>query len=82
MLSIPEDKRLHFVCGLVIAAFFGLALGMKFCFWPVIFAAAGKEVFDIFSSGQEFDWKDFLATLLGGLVPQVFVLLGMWWGTV
>lgn len=82
VLSIPADKRLHFVCGLVIAAFFGLALGMKFCFWPVIFAAAGKEVFDIFSSGQKFDWKDFLATLLGGLVPQVFVLLGMWWGTV
>ena len=52
---------------------------MKFCFWPVIFFAAGKEVFDIFSSGQKFDWKDFVATLLGALVPQAFVLLNLWW---
>ena len=79
VLSIPADKRLHFVCGLIIAAFLAIALGMKFCFWPVIFFAAGKEVFDIFSSGQKFDWKDFAATLLGAVVPQVFVLLHLWW---
>ena len=30
VLSIPADKRLHFVCGLIIAAFFAIALGMKF----------------------------------------------------
>ena len=45
VLSVPTDKRLHFVCGLIIAAFFAIALDMKFCFWPVIFFAAGKEVF-------------------------------------
>ena len=45
VLSIPADKRLHFVCGLIIAAFFAIALDMKFCFWPVIFFAAVKEVF-------------------------------------
>ena len=76
VLSIPADKRLHFVCGLIIAAFFAIALDMKFCFWPVIFFAAGKEVF---SSGQNFDWKDFAATLLGAVVPQLFVLLYLWW---
>lgn len=79
VLSIPADKRLHFVCGIIIAAFFAIALGMKFCFWPVIFFAAGKEIFDIISSKQEFDWKDFVATLLGALVPQIFVLLNLWW---
>ena len=76
VLSIPGDKRLHFFCGLIIAAFFAIALGMKFCFWPVLFYAAGKEVFP---SGQKFDWKDFAATLLGAVVPQVFVLLNLWW---
>lgn len=76
VLSVPTDKRLHFFCGLIIAAFFAIALGMKFCFWPVIFFAAAKEVF---SSGQKFDWKDFAATLLGAVVPQLFVLLNLWW---
>ena len=76
VLSIPADKRLHFVCGLIIAVFFAIALDMKFCFWPVIFFAAVKEVF---SSGQKFDWKDFAATLLGAVVPQLFVLLNIWW---
>lgn len=79
VLSIPADKRLHFVCGLIIAAFFAIALGMKFCFWPVIFVAFGKEFFDMWTGGQKFDVWDFAATLLGALVPQLFVLLNMWW---
>ena len=79
VLSIPADKRLHFVCGLIIAAFFAIAMGMKFCFWPVIFFAFGKEFFDMRTGGQKFDVWNFLATLLGALVPQLFVLLNMWW---
>ena len=79
ILSVPADKRLHFVCGIIIAAFFAIALGMKFCFWPVIFVAFGKEFFDIWTGGQKFDVWDFVATLLGALVPQLFVLLNMWW---
>jgi hypothetical protein len=79
VLSIPADKRLHFVCGLIIAAFFAIALGMKFCLWPIIFVAFGKEFFDMWTGGQKFDVWDFVATLLGALVPQLFVLLNMWW---
>ena len=79
ILSIPADKRLHFVCGIIIAAFFAIALGMKFCFWPVIFFAVGKEFFDMWAGGQKFDVWDFVAMLLGALIPQVFVLLHMWW---
>lgn len=79
VLSIPADKRLHFVCGLIIAAFSAIALGMKFCFWPVLFFAFSKEFIDIFSNGQKSDWKDFAATLLGAVVPQLFVLLNLWW---
>lgn len=77
-LSIPTDKRLHFACGLVIAAFFAIALDMKLCFWPVVFFAFGKELFDA-STGGKWDWWDFLATMLGSLVPQAFVLLNLWW---
>ena len=78
LLSIPQDKRLHFVCGLIISAFFGMALGMKVCAWPVLFFAFGKEMFDSWTGG-EWDWWDFLATILGGCVPQIFVLLNLWW---
>lgn len=78
ILSIPADKRLHFVCGIIAAAFFAIALGMRFCFWPVIFVAFAKEFFDMWTGG-ELDWKDFGATLLGAIVPQIFVLLNMLW---
>ncbi|MBO4571186.1 MAG: hypothetical protein J5699_04605 [Bacteroidales bacterium] len=79
-LRFPADKRLHFAAGIVIAAFFAIALGMKFCFWPVIFFAFGKELWDVLgSSHQDFDFKDFAATLIGALVPQSFALLNIWW---
>lgn len=77
-LAIPRDKCLHFGAGIVIADFFAIALGMRFCFWPVIFFAVGKEFFDQWTGGK-FDWWDVLATLLGALVPQIFVLLNLWW---
>jgi hypothetical protein len=81
ILSIPADKRLHFVAGLVIATFFCIALGMKACIVPAIAAAFIKEFFDLWTSkdGEGWDWWDFVATILGGLVPQAFVLLHMWW---
>ena len=75
---VPHDKLLHFVAGVIIAAFFAISLGMKFCFWPVIFFAFGKEFFDKWTTG-EWDWWDFGATCIGGLVPQIFALLNMWW---
>lgn len=78
ILNVPSDKRLHFSAGVIIAAFFAIALGMKFCVFPVIFAALFKEAFDQWTSG-EWDWWDIAATVIGGLVPQVFVLLNLWW---
>lgn len=77
--KIPHDKKLHAAAGFVIATFFGLALGMKFCFWPLVFIAGIKEFFDEWTTGQEFDWKDYVATLIGAIIPQIFVLLNMWW---
>lgn len=60
LLGIPVDKRLHFFAGVVIAAFCAIALGMKFCFWPGIFVAFGKEMFDQWTGGK-FDGWDFAA---------------------
>ena len=77
--SIPADKKMHFVAGVIIAAFFALALGMKIAIVPAIFAGLIKEFFDKWTTGK-WDWWDFAATCLGDLLVQVFILLGMWWG--
>lgn len=78
ILSIPADKRLHFVAGAFVAAFFALSLGVKVAFIPAFVAALFKELFDL-QTTKQWEWWDFVATCLGGLLIQVFVLLGIWW---
>lgn len=76
--KVPYDKLLHFIAGVIISAFFCIALNEKYCFFPVIFFAFAKEFFDVWTT-KKWDWWDFGATLIGGAVPQVFVLLNIWW---
>ena len=78
ILAIPTDKKLHFVAGFIIAAFFGLALGMKAIIVPAIFAGFIKEFFDLWTT-QKWEWWDFAATCFGGLLAQLFVVLNLWW---
>lgn len=82
ILSIPSDKKLHFVAGFIIAAFFAISLGMVAVVVPALFAGFLKEFFDQWTSpsGEGWDWGDLLATVLGGVLCQGFVLLGIWWG--
>lgn len=72
--KVPYDKLLHFIAGLVIAAFFCITLGMKVCIVPAIAAGIIKEFFDGWTS-EQMDWWDFVATVSGGLVIQVFAIL-------
>ena len=76
LYAIPADKRLHFGAGFLIAAFFGLTFGMDVVIVPAIFAGLVKEFFDSYSGGES-DWRDFLATFLGGLLAQAFVVLNV-----
>lgn len=74
--KVPYDKLLHFIAGLIIAAFFALvAPSWK---WGAIVSAlvagVAKEVFD-YCTTKQVDYKDALATLIGGAVIQLFVLL-------
>lgn len=72
--GIGVDKYLHFIAGLIIAAIFGIALDMKVCIVPVVFAAVIKEAIDQSGSGTP-DWRDAVATLAGGAVIQILVAL-------
>ena len=72
--GIGIDKYWHFIAGLIISAFFAIVLDMPICIVPTIVAAFAKELFDGFRYSL-WDWYDFTATVLGGLVVQVFVYL-------
>ena len=76
--SIGKDKYLHF--------FVGVIIGFIPCLWkeaiilsiPVaLFAGLLKEVYD-FVRGGDFDWKDCLATFLGGLFVLIQSVLLLW----
>lgn len=74
--GVRRDRLYHFICGLIIAAFFAIVLKMQFCVWPVLFVAFIKEFFDVWTDG-DFDWIDLLATVIGGLVIQLFVIIAV-----
>lgn len=73
--KVPLDKWLHFIGGLIIAAFFAITLKMQVCIIPAIFAGFIKEFFGLWTT-KEWDWWDFAATCAGGLVIQLFVIFG------
>lgn len=72
---VPYDKWLHFMAGLIVAAFFAITLKMTACIVPAIFAAFIKEFFDDWTTGEHDLW-DLVATVSGGLLIQLFVILG------
>lgn len=72
--ALTADKYLHFIAGLIVAAFFNIALGMEVCIAPVIVAGFIKEFIDEWRYGGA-DIADFAATVAGGAVIQLFVSL-------
>lgn len=78
--SIPTTYRTMFVLGIVMAAFFSISLGMDVCIWPLVFSGFGVPFFRMwFHDDGKFIWQWLVAHLLGGLIPQIFVILHYWW---
>lgn len=74
--SIPSDKMLHFIAGMLGTAIVAVLVPR---FAPIAMSVAvvagfAKELRDEITYGG-FDWYDLLATVLGGLVMQVFIWL-------
>lgn len=79
LLKVPFDKWLHFIVGVLIAAFFGITLHMgAWAIVPAFFAGFIKEFFDKWTT-DVWEWLDLLATTIGGVVITVFFLLGGLW---
>lgn len=73
LTAIPIDKYLHFIAGLLIAAFANYVMGWGACIAPVVVAAIAKEVVDEIRYGGA-DLADFGFTVAGGAVIQLLCL--------
>ena len=77
LVSLPTDKCLHYIAGLVISLPFAFLLPYSCRFLaavPPVFAGLVKECIDL-SRGGSFDWFDALATSLGGATVVLFALI-------
>lgn len=78
--AIGSDKYLHFVVGLVIAvaACKGLRsidAWLMLSLVPAFFVMAGKESVDYYLRGEQFDWKDVAAGMVGSVVGVIIFWL-------
>lgn len=73
--SIPQDKLLHFIAGLLIVAVCSLCSVFAPYAWSVAaLAGFGKECYDSLHHGEVDVW-DFAATTAGALTMQMAVWL-------
>ena len=68
-LTIPEDKKKHFIAGAGIMTLAKLC-NLKYPFRYVLLAGIGKEVYDYYGDGTA-EVNDTLATALGGLTIKI-----------
>jgi len=86
---LPQDKLLHLCGGAVIAGLFlGLFLALHLAPWLAgllaflasVAAGIGKEFYDKKHRGHSVEWKDALATAVGGLIAVLFGAFWLWCG--
>ena len=75
LAGIPHDKLLHFIAGMIVAAFFSIVIIDTAVFCVVMAALVGaiKEAVDEWKKPGAWSYADLLATTLGGLVIQIMV---------
>jgi len=73
--SFSKDKIMHFTAGMLLFLGFYLFFDAGYSLIAVALIGALKEVYDKFHKGHCVEVKDFLATILGGLVVYLFLIL-------
>ena len=74
-IYVPQDKFMHFICGLVIAALLTPFIG-AYSILVVAIIAALKEIYDARHPDKHTaDFMDWAATVLGGVVGFVITSL-------
>lgn len=77
LVSVPNDKLLHFIAGLLITSFFAIVIPFtaSWCISFAIVAGLVKEAIDEYKNPMNWSNEDLFATVLGGFVIQAFVLI-------
>jgi len=80
LAAIGSDKYLHFVVGLIVAMMTCKVLRsidawLMLSLVPAFFVMAGKESVDYYLRGEQFDWKDVAAGMVGAVVGVILCLL-------
>ena len=74
LASIGSDKYLHFIVGMMVAAVMRLHVGVLAALTAVVIVMAGKEMVDHFVRKENFDLKDALAGVMGGIVTLILMI--------
>ena len=74
LADIGSDKYLHFIVGMMVAAVMRLHVGTLAALTAVVIVMAGKEMVDHFVRKENFDLKDALAGVMGGIVTLILMI--------
>lgn len=76
--NIPADKALHFIAGMIIVAVVTTLFpaAADYTFLAAVILGFGKEIYDLLTDGH-FDFADFYATVLGGLLIQALIWVAL-----
>lgn len=74
LASIGSDKYLHFIVGMMVAAVMRLHVGVLAALTAVAMVMTAKEMVDHFVRTENFDLKDALAGVMGGIVTLILMI--------
>ena len=74
LASIGSDKYLHFIVGMMVAAIMRLHVGTLAALVAVTIVMVVKESIDHFVRKENFDLKDALAGVMGGIVTLILMI--------
>ena len=74
LADIGSDKYLHFIVGMMVATIMRLHVGALAALAAVAMVMTAKEMVDHFVRKENFDLKDALAGVMGGVVMLILMI--------
>lgn len=74
LADIGSDKYLHFIVGMMVAAVMRLHVGALAALTAVVMVMTAKEMIDHFVRKENFDLKDALAGVMGGIATLILMI--------
>lgn len=74
LASIGSDKYLHLIVGMMVAAVMRLHVGVLAALTAVAMVMTAKEMVDHFVRKENFDLKDALFGVMGGVVMLILMI--------